>query len=229
MRVLLYDQDLQRNKCLKRYLENKNIQVKAVYQLRDFLMKIEKPSLKIVIVEQTLVQHYNLNIEDVLYRLGLELIVIVYVETEDMFDFSIHYVEEYLYFPFTTAEDKQLFKAIKKHLKKRKKKKAKHAAKIEEKRLLPGSTDQKNDTAIESVMHLFTQKQRILITQLIEKKEGITIEEMIRLLDAEKMKNAGNYVQVQIYRLRNKLNSILGKKYIISCNDHTYRLIYQLK
>jgi len=229
MRVLLYDQNQQRNKRLKRYLENKNIQVKAVYQLRDFLMKIEKPSLKIVIVEQTVVQHYNLNIEDVLYRLGLELIVIIYVETEDMFDFSIHYVEEYLYFPFTTEEDKQLFKAIKKHLKKRKKKKAKHAAKIEEKRLLPDSTDQKNDTAIESVMHLFTQKQRILITQLIEKKEGITIEEMIRLLDAEKMKNAGNYVQVQIYRLRNKLNSILGKKYIISCNDHTYRLIYQLK
>lgn len=229
MRVLLYDQNQQRNKRLKRYLENKNIQVKAVYQLRDFLMKIEKPSLKIVIIEQTVVQHYNLNIEDVLYRLGLELIVIIYVETEDMFDFSIHYVEEYLYFPFTTEEDKQLFKAIKKHLKKRKKKKAKHAAKIEEKRLLPDSTDQKNDTAIESVMHLFTQKQRILITQLIEKKEGITIEEMIRLLDAEKMKNAGNYVQVQIYRLRNKLNSILGKKYIISCNDHTYRLIYQLK
>ena len=229
MRVLLYDQNQQRNKRLKRYLENKNIQVKAVYQLRDFLMKIEKPSLKIVIVEQTVVQHYNLNIEDVLYRLGLELIVIIYVETEDMFDFSIHYVEEYLYFPFTTEEDKQLFKAIKKHLKKRKKKKAKHAAKIEEKHLLPDSTDQKNDTAIESVMHLFTQKQRILITQLIEKKEGITIEEMIRLLDAEKMKNAGNYVQVQIYRLRNKLNSILGKKYIISCNDHTYRLIYQLK
>ena len=229
MRVLLYDQNQQRNKRLKRYLENKNIQVKAVYQLRDFLMKIEKPSLKIVIIEQTVVQHYNLNIEDVLYRLGLELIVIIYVETEDMFDFSIHYVEEYLYFPFTTEEDKQLFKAIKKHLKKRKKKKAKHAAKIEEKRLLPDSTDQKNDTAIESVMHLFTQKQRILITQLIEKKEGITIEEMIRLLDAEKMKNAGNYVQVQIYRLRNKLNSILEKKYIISCNDHTYRLIYQLK
>lgn len=229
MRVLLYDQNQQRNKRLKRYLENKNIQVKAVYQLRDFLMKIEKPSLKIVIVEQTVVQHYNLNIEDVLYRLGLELIVIIYVETEDMFDFSIHYVEEYLYFPFTTEEDKQLFKAIKKHLKKRKKKKAKHAAKIEEKRLLPDSTDQKNDTAIESIMHLFTQKQRILITQLIEKKEGITIEEMIRLLDAEKMKNAGNYVQVQIYRLRNKLNSILGKKYIISCNNHTYRLIYQLK
>ena len=158
MRVLLYDQNQQRNKRLKRYLENKNIQVKAVYQLRDFLMKIEKPSLKIVIIEQTVVQHYNLNIEDVLYRLGLELIVIIYVETEDMFDFSIHYVEEYLYFPFTTEEDKQLFKAIKKHLKKRKKKKAKHAAKIEEKRLLPDSTDQKNDTAIESVMHLFTQK-----------------------------------------------------------------------
>lgn len=225
MRVLLYDQDQQRNKRLQRYLENKNIQVKAVYQLSDFLMKIEKPSLKIVIVEQTLVQHYNLNIEDVLYRLGLELIVIVYVETEDMFDFSIHYVEDYLYFPFTTEEDKQLFKAIKKCLKKRKKKKAKHAAKIEENHPLSDSTNQENDTAIESVMHIFTKKQRAVITQLLKKKEGITIEEIIKLLDAEDVKNGDNYVQVQIYRLRNKLNSILGKQYIIACNNHTYQLI----
>lgn len=225
MRVLLYDQDQQRNKRLQRYLENKNIQVKAVYQLRDFLMKIEKPSLKIVIVEQTLVQHYNLNIEDVLYRLGLELIVIVYVETEDMFDFSIHYVEEYLYFPFTTEADKQLFKAIKKCLKKRKKKKAKHT-KIIEKSSYPENTDSKNDITIEKVLHLFTRKQQILITQLMKKKEGIAIEEITRLLDAGETKNAGNYVQVQIYRLRNKLTTILGKKYIISCNHHIYQLIH---
>lgn len=142
-----------------------------------------------------------------------------------MFDFSIHYVEEYLYFPFTTEEDKQLFKAIKKCLKKRKKKKAKHAAKIEEKHPLSDRTNQENDTAIESVMHNFTKKQQAVITQLLKKKEGITIEEIIKLLDAEDVKNGNNYVQVQIYRLRNKLNSILGKQYIIACNNHTYQLI----
>ena len=60
----------------------------------------------------------------------------------------------------------------------------------------------------------------------MKKKEGIAIEEITRLLDAGETKNAGNYVQVQIYRLRNKLTTILGKKYIISCNHHIYQLIH---
>lgn len=221
---MLYDQDQQRSKKLQRYLENKDIQVKAVYCLKDFLTKIEKPALKIIIIERTLVEHYNLNIEDVLARLGLTFIVIVYTETKKSFDFSIHYVEDYFYFPFTTEADKKLFKSVKKCLKKRKKKKEKRAAKAAADAPI---ADRKNiTTAIQNVLQVFSPTQKILISQLIEKEEGLTAEGIIQLLNAESVKNTQNYVQVQIYRLRNKLSSLLGKEYTISCNHHVYQLVY---
>ena len=110
MRVLLYDQDIQRNKSLHRYLEDANIQVTAAYCLKDFLSKFEKPSLKILLIEHSRIQHYNIDIEALLEQLGLTFTVIDYTETETTFDFSVHYLSSYYYFPFTTEKDKELIK-----------------------------------------------------------------------------------------------------------------------
>ena len=74
-------------------------------------------------------------------------------------------------------------------------------------------------------MEHFTEKQKQLITRLLEKKEGISIEEIIELLNAQTAKNSQNYVQTHIYRLRNKLNRLLGNEYIISYKDHAYQLL----
>lgn len=74
-------------------------------------------------------------------------------------------------------------------------------------------------------MDYFTEKQKQLITKFLEKKEGISIQEISQLLNAHKTKNSQNYVQTHIYRLRNKLNRLLGKEYIISYKNHTYQLL----
>ena len=51
------------------------------------------------------------------------------------------------------------------------------------------------------------------------------VEEIIELLNAKTAKNSQNYVQTHIYRLRNKLNRLLGNEYIISYKDHAYQLL----
>ena len=55
------------------------------------------------------------------------------------------------------------------------------------------------------------------------------MEEIIELLHAETAKNRQNYVQTHIYRLRNKLNRLLGDEYIITYKDHSYQLLYVRK
>ena len=67
------------------------------------------------------------------------------------------------------------------------------------------------------------------MTRLLEKKKGISMEEIIELLHAETAKNRQNYVQTHIYRLRNKLNRLLGDEYIITYKDHSYQLLYVRK
>ena len=86
-----------------------------------------------------------------------------------------------------------------------------------------------NTNTVNRVMEHFTEKQKQIITRLLEKKEGIRMEEIIELLHAETAKNSQNYVQTHIYRLRNKLNRLLGDEYIISYKDHTYQLLYVRK
>lgn len=222
MRVLLYDQDLQRNKSLHRYLEDANIQVAAAYCLKDFLSKFERPSLKILIIEHSRIQHYNINIEQLLDQLGLTFTVIDYIETETSFDFTVHYLSSYYYFPFTTEKDKKLIKKVKKRLRKYKKQKEKHALQSKAQAFNAYSADA---NSVNRVMEHFTEKQKQLITRLLEKKDGISVEEIIELLNAKKFKNSQNYVQTHIYRLRNKLNRLLGDEYIISYKDHTYQLL----
>ena len=222
MRVLLYDQDIQRNKSLHRYLEDANIQVTAAYCLKDFLSKFEKPSLKILLIEHSRIQHYNIDIEALLEQLGLTFTVIDYTETETTFDFSVHYLSSYYYFPFTTEKDKELIKKVKKRLRKYKKQKEKSASQTEHQAINAYSA---NASSVNQVMEHFTKKQRQLITRLLEKKDGINVEEIIELLNAKTVKNSQNYAQTHIYRLRNKLNQLLGDEYIISYKDHTYQLL----
>ena len=226
MRVLLYDQDLQRNKNLHRYLEDSNIQVAAAYCLKDFLSKFECPSYKVLLVEHSRIQHYNINIEELLEQLGLAFTVIDYTETETTFDFSVHYLSSYYYFPFTTEKDKKLIKKVKKSLRKYKKQKEKCAPLMEAQ---VSNAYPANTNTVNRVMEHFTEKQKQIITRLLEKKEGIRMEEIIELLHAETAKNSQNYVQTHIYRLRNKLNRLLGDEYIISYKDHTYQLLYVRK
>ena len=221
MRVLLYDQDLQRNKNLHRYLEDSNIQVAAAYCLKDFLSKFERPSYKVLLVEHSRIQHYNINIEELLEQLGLAFTVIDYTETETTFDFSVHYLSSYYYFPFTTEKDKKLIKKVKKSLRKYKKQKEKCAPLMEAQ---VSNAYPANTNTVNRVMEHFTEKQKQIITRLLEKKEGIRMEEIIELLHAETAKNSQNYVQTHIYRLRNKLNRLLGDEYIIS-----YKLLYVRK
>ena len=204
MRVLLYDQDLQRNKNLHRYLEDANIQVAAAYCLKDFLSKFERPSYKVLLVEHSRIQHYNINIEELLEQLGLAFTVIDYTETETTFDFSVHYLSSYYYFPFTTEKDKKLIKQVKKSLRHYKKQKEKCAPLME------------------------TQISNAYPANMAKKK-GISMEEIIELLHAETAKNRQNYVQTHIYRLRNKLNRLLGDEYIITYKDHSYQLLYVRK
>jgi len=224
MRVLLYDQDLQRNKSLHRYLEDADIHVAAAYCLKDFLSQFERPSLKILIIEHSRIQHYNIDIEELLDQLGLTFTVIDYIETENTFDFTVHYLSAYYYFPFTTEKDKKLIKKVKKRLRKYKKQKEKHAHQSE----IGNQTFNAysvNTSDINRVMEYFTEKQKQLITRLLEKKDGINVEEIIEALDAKSVKNSQNYAQTHIYRLRNKLNRLLGGEYIISYKDHTYQLL----
>lgn len=222
MRVLLYDQDQQRNKSLHRYLEDANIQVAAAYCLKDFLSKFKSPSLKVLLIEHSRIQHYNINIEELLDKLGLTFTVIDYIETETTFDFTVHYLSEYYYFPFTTEKDKELIKKVKKKLRKYKKQKEKQTPLIGTQVVNAYSA---NASSVNRVMEHFTEKQRQLITRLLEKKDGISVEEIIELLNAKTVKNSQNYAQAHIYRLRNKLNRLLGDEYIISYKDHTYQLL----
>ena len=222
MRTLLYDQDRQRNKRLQQYLEDDNIAIMAAYCLKDFLMKIEKPSLKILLIEHSIIQHYNIDIDDLLNRLGLAFIVIVYSETAVRFEFTIHYLHTYFYFPFTTEKDKELIHKVKKSLQKfsDSKQQQTNTASLE-----AFNACYVNKNKVNGVMDYFTEKQKQLITKFLEKKEGISIQEISQLLNAHKTKNSQNYVQTHIYRLRNKLNRLLGKEYIISYKNHTYQLL----
>jgi len=222
MRVLLYDQNLQRNKSLHRYLEDANIQVSAAYCLKDFLSKFKSPSLKILLIEHSRIQHYNIDIEELLDKLGLTFTVIDYIETETTFDFTVHYLSEYYYFPFTTEKDKELIKKVKKKLRKYKKQKEKYTSQTEYQVFNAYSA---NTSSVNRVMEHFSEKQKQLITRLLEKKDGISVEEIIELLNAKTVKNSQNYAQTHIYRLRNKLNRLLGDEYIISYKDHTYQLL----
>ena len=222
MRVLLYDQDIQRNKSLHRYLEDANIQVTAAYCLKDFLSKFKSPSLKVLLIEHSRIQHYNINIDELLGQLGLTFTVIDYTETETTFDFSVHYLSSYYYFPFTTEKDTKLIKKVKKKLRKYKEQKEHHAPQIGFQAFNAYSADA---SGVSRVMEHFTEKQKQLITRLLEKKDGISVEEIIELLNAQTAKNSQNYVQTHIYRLRNKLNRLLGNEYIISYKDHAYQLL----
>ncbi|MFC1239271.1 helix-turn-helix domain-containing protein [Treponema vincentii] len=222
MRVLLYDQDLQRNRSLHRYLEDANIQVAAAYCLKDFLSKFESPSLKILLIEHSRITHYNINIEELLDQLGLTFTVIDYTETETTFDFSVHYLSSYYYYPFTTEKDKELIKKVKKKLRKYKKQKEKNTHHIEPEIL---NARYANANTVNQIMEYFTEKQKQLITKLLEKQEGMSIEEIIELLNAQNVKNSQNYVQAHIYRLRNKLHRLLGNDYIITYKKHTYQLL----
>lgn len=222
MRVLLYDQDIQRNKSLHRYLEDANIQVAAAYCLKDFLSKFESPSLKILLIEHSRIQHYNINIEELLDQLGLTFTVIDYTETETTFDFSVHYLSTYYYFPFTTEKDKKLITKVKKKLQKYKKQKEEKTQRITP-AVFNAYYAHAND--VNHIMQYFTEKQKQLITRLVEKKDGIGIEEIIELLNAQTVKNSQNYAQTHIYRLRNKLNRLFGNEFIISYKNHTYRLL----
>lgn len=222
MRVLLYDQNLQRNKSLHRYLEDANIQVSTAYCLKDFLSKFKSPSLKVLLIEHSRIQHYNIDIEELLDKLGLTFTVIDYIETETTFEFTVHYLSEYYYFPFTTEKDKELIKKVKKKLRKYKKQKEKYASQTEHQVFNAYSANASN---VNRVMEHFSEKQKQLITRLLEKKDGISVEEIIELLNAKTVKNSQNYAQTHIYRLRNKLNRLLGDEYIISYKDHTYQLL----
>ena len=222
MRVLLYDQDIQRNKSLHRYLEDADIQVAAAYCLKDFLSKFESPSLKILLVEHSRIEHYHIDIEELLDQLGLTFTVIDYIETDTSFDFTVHYLSAYYYFPFTTEKDKKLIKKVKKRLRKYKQRKEKHALQLKPH---VSNAYSANASDVNRVMEHFTEKQKQLITKLLEKKDGISIEEIIELLNAKTVKNSQNYAQTHIYRLRNKLNRLLGDEYIISYKDHTYQLL----
>ena len=224
MRVLLYDQNLQRNKSLHRYLEDADIQVAAAYCLKDFLSKFESPSLKVLLIEHSRIQHYNINIEELLDQLGLTFTVIDYTETETTFDFTVHYLSTYYYFPFTTEKDKKLIKKVKKRLRKYKKQKEKHTPQPQIKHQAVNAYSA-NASGVNRVMEYFTEKQRQLITRLLEKKDGINVEEIIEVLNAKTVKNSQNYAQTHIYRLRNKLHRLLGDEYIITYKDHTYQLL----
>ena len=57
-----------------------------------------------------LAKKYHIDIEELLDQLGLTFTVIDYIETDTSFDFTVHYLSSYYYFPFTTEKDKKLIK-----------------------------------------------------------------------------------------------------------------------
>lgn len=220
MRVLLYDHDQERNRRLHQHLEEDDIPVIAAYCLKDFLMKFEKKSLKVLLIEHTRIQHYNIDVEDILDRLGLTFTVIVYNESSTGFEFSTHYLQTYFYFPFTTEKDKELIKKVKYSLRKFKRRKAKE-------RQIPdiSTAAHPHDITIKNAMKHLSGKQRQLLTKLLEKKEGINVEEIVEVLNAQESKNKQNYAHSNIHRLRNKLYQVLGKEYIISYKNQIYQLL----
>lgn len=222
MRILLYDQNQQRNRSLHRYLEDAGIPITAAYCLRDLLLRFQSPSLKILIIEHSQIQHYNINVEQLLDQLGLTFTVIDYIETDTSFDFTVHYLLTYYYFPFTTENDKKLIKRIKKKLEIYKRHKKEH-------RYMKPSICNIHYTSmhdLQLIMEHLTEKQKTLITELLRKQGGIGIEEMIELLHAQNTKNSQNYVQAHIYRLRAKLKHFFGNEYIITYKNHTYQLVH---
>lgn len=223
MRVLLYDHDGERNRRLHQHLEDDDIPVIAAYSLKEFLMRFEKPSLKVLLIEQARIRHYNIDVEDILDRLGLTFIVIVYNETDTGFEFTTHYLPIYFCFPFTTQKDKELIKKVKNSLQRfsqykedNKRNQSDHIT----------HTACINENAILQSLQYFSEKQKKLMTRLLEKKDGINVQEIIQILNAENVKDEQNYAQSHIYRLRNKLTRLLGQQYIISYKNHTYQLLY---
>ena len=223
MRVLLYDHDQQRNKRIYELFEDLHVHIMAAYSLKDFLIYIEKPMVKILLVEKSRVLHYNIDVEDLLKRLGYTFIVIVYSETETSFDFSVYYLQSYYHFPFITDQDKKIFKKIKHRFEKLKARKEQKNQQTSSQVIAATKTE---NTPINDIIDKFSGKQRQLIKMFFEKKEGISTEEIIKLLDAQTVKDSQNYVQTHIYRLRNRLNSLFGQQYIISYKNHIYRLLH---
>ena len=178
--------------------------------------------VKILVVEKSRILHYNIDIEDLLKRLGYTFIVIVYSETETSFDFSVHYLQSYYHFPFITNQDKTIFKKIKRRLEKLKARKEQKNQSTNSNARIASKID---NTHIDQIIDQFSGKQRQLIKILFEKKEGISSSEIIQLLGAQTVKNSQNYVQTHIYRLRNRLNSLAGQEYIISYKNHIYQLL----
>jgi len=223
MRVLVYDHDQERNQRIYELVEDLHVFLISASCLKDFLKNIEHPALKILRVEQSRVQHYNIDVKSLLERLGFTIIVIVYSETTSSFDYSVYYLQSYYHFPFITNQDKKIFKKIKdrlENLKVRKKRENRdHSAGAR-------TLNQTNETSISQIIDQFSGKQRQLLRLLFEKKDGLTTEEIIQLLSAQTVKDSQNYVQTHIYRLRNRLQLLYGQQYIITHKNRRYRILH---
>ena len=62
--------------------------------------------------------------------------------------------------------------------------------------------------------------------QLLEHEEGLTLQEIITILNPKNKKNEVNYAQTVIHKLRIKLAQAVGNRYMIYCRNHIYQLMY---
>lgn len=229
MRVLLYDHNRERNNRLHRHLEDDDIIAISAHCLKELLAQIEKPSLKVLLVEEAEVQHYHLDVEALLNRLGFTFTVIVYKETNSQFNFTAYAAQSYNQFPFVTAKDRELIKKVKMSLQKLKDmaheaEKHTHSAQV-----APSGTQHAHyadGNEINGFLKFFSKNQQCLLEKFLEKRDGLSKDDIIQALHAGKSKNRQNYVQSLICRLRTKLQIVLGNKYMISYKNHMYQLLY---
>lgn len=229
MRVLLYDHNQERNNRLHRHLEEDDIIALSVYCLKELLAQIEKPSLKVIIVEESEVQHYHLDVEELLNRLGFTFTVIVYKEINKQFKFTAYAAQSYNQFPFVTAKDRELIKKVKmsfQRLKDTAQETEKHSPIVQAASSGMQHAHYAESNEINGFLKFFSKNQQCLLEKFLEKREGLSKEDIIQALHAGKSKNQQNYVQSLICRLRTKLQIVLGNKYMISYKNHMYQLLY---
>ncbi len=218
MLVLVYDPDEQRNNRITAHLENDGIFAHSAHCLRELFFHLDNPSLKVVCVEKTVVDHYHLNVDEILERLGFTFLVAVYTQEKMYFTFTFHHVPYYLHTPFTSAQQQRLIKKIRGSLVKLQKPQLPEL-------LHQAYKDSNKYEPLKKHLSKFSETQRRLITIFLERKNGLSNEDLVYILNAENKENKQNYIHSYIHRLRTKLQLITGNEYIIAYKQHTYYLL----
>ncbi|MGP1595173.1 MAG: helix-turn-helix domain-containing protein [Treponema sp.] len=224
MRVLLYDQNIHRNRKLERYLASKAIHITAARCLKDFLLYFDRIAPCIFLIEQSRIHHHKLHVQDIVNFLGLSATVILYAENPLTHHLKFKFMDfRIFHLTFQKEHEETITIAhLKKSLSRLQKLKDGNTALVCE--TIPHYYNP--HTSLYEIAQLFSEPLKQLTIQLLEHEEGLSLQEIIKILNPKNKKNESNYAQTVIHKLRVKLAQTVGSRYMIYCRNHIYRLMY---